>query len=510
MNKKSVLYSIISISALGVIAKITGLLREGVIAAYFGTSAQMDVFGLLTGYVTTIITILASSLAVSFSPYYVRNLQQKGELFAASHFSHILNQYIAISFIGYALLFLLSPAIADYICQNSPELSRQTVLAYSLIIFATLITGGMTRLFVSALNGLRKYGWMQITQIAYSVLAIIFVALLGSRYGINVLIAAFVFNSVFQIIILWMVYFRENRRYDPRFDFHDQEAIDTWKTIVPIFFGTETYMLGLTIDRTYGINLGITGAAAALNYAGILYGLINMVVTGPINTVFCTEMYRNYYKTENREVLYRDLGKIMHHQAFILIPLGIFLCLNAKDFITVVLRRGAFDEHSVAMTASAFCLYALASPFHCFRGLMSGVHIAMHDRMTPMWGGIVFLCVNLTASLLLSRLWGIWGITLGAFLATLLSFIYQFSTMKRKHSYDGTFFTPTMMKILSASVFSAAAAYAVLQIPFTHSSYLRLPVGVIVFIALYTIVLSTTNCEEMALVKNKLLSKNKK
>ena len=510
MKQKSVLYSIISISALGIVAKVLGLFREGVIAAYFGTSAQMDVFGLLTGYVTTIITILASSLAVSYSPYYIRNLQQRGEHYASQHFSHILNQFILVSAIGYFLLFTLSPIVADYICNNSTELEYDIVLLYTKIVFATLITGGMTRLFVSALNGLRKYGWMQITQIIYSVLAIVLVALLGTQFGIDVLIVAFVANSIIQIGILWRVYFQHERKYEIRPCFRDSETVDTWKAIIPIFFGTETYMLGLAIDRTIGIDLGVVGAVAALNYAGILYGLINMVVTSPINTVFCTEMYRNYYKTEDRKVLFHDLAKIINHQAFILIPLGAFLFVATEDFITLVLRRGAFDNQSVTMTASAFCFYALASPFYCFRGLLSGVHIAMHDRTTPMWSGIIFLVVNVSMSFLLSRFMGIKGITLGAFFAMLLSFIYQYLTIKKKHEYNGKFFSSTMIKIVSATLLATVSVYLFQRVNLHLTIYLSLPLYLCIFVSLYAGILYMTKCDELCLVTTKLFEKFKR
>ena len=46
-----------SISFWGIVAKLLGLLREGVFANYFGTSAEMDVFGLIGGYATTLMSI---------------------------------------------------------------------------------------------------------------------------------------------------------------------------------------------------------------------------------------------------------------------------------------------------------------------------------------------------------------------------------------------------------------------------------------------------------------------
>ena len=509
-TKKTILFSIVSISALGILAKACGLLREGVIAACFGTSSQIDVFGLITGYVTTIITIVASSLAVSYYPYYIRNLQQKGEREASLQFSHIINQYFLFSVIFFVFILFCTSFIAHYISDKTPGIDYNSVYWTTCVIFSTVITGGMTRLFVTALNGLRKYGWMQITQILYSLICTVLVVIFGSKYGIYILVFAFVLNSVLQVSILWYVYFKGERCYRLELQFNNSETLNSWKTIIPVFLGTETYMLGLTIDRTLGLSLGIEGAAAALNYAGILFGLINMVVSGPISTVFCTEMYRNYYKTEQRDVLFENLGKIINHQAFILIPLGVFLFITVEDFVTVVLKRGAFNEQSVIMTASAFCMYALGAPLNAMRGLFSGVHIALNDRTIPMRSGIIFLLVNFFMSWWLSKIWGISGITVGALLAMLLAATYQLRMLIKKYAFSLHYFSKSFCKIVMASVCSAFVVYLIQFSWSGLSVYIRFILNSIVFGSIYVLASHILHCDEFELIKNRLMIRYKK
>lgn len=504
---RSVIASIATISFLGIVAKLFGLLREGVFAAYFGTSAEMDVFGLLTGYVTTLMAILGSSLASSYSPLYVRNLQQRGEATAAARFSHLVNQFLLFTVFGYVLVFFVAPIIAGYISKQTCGVAYSTVLLYTRLMFATVITGGTTRLFVTALNGLRKYGWMQLTQILYSVLAIAMTFVFGKTMGIGVAVAAYVVNSMVQLALLWFVFFHGERRYECRVEIRDEETCYAWKSIIPIFLGTETYMLGLTIDRTIGLSLGMVGIAAALNYAGTLYGMVNTVVTAPIQTVFCTEMYRKYYKTEQREVLYDDLGKIINHIAFIVIPIALFLTVTSTDFITVVLRRGAFDEHSVSLTAACFCFYALSTPFYAIRSLFTGVHIALNDRKTPMWGGVIFLVANILLSFGLSRVIGIAGITLGAFGGVVISMLYQYFSLKKNHGYDRRFFTSVFLGIVLASIIAAVVAYFIQFMTGGVSVYARFVISALVFFGLYGGVLYLLKSEEMKIVYHAIIKK---
>ena len=507
IRRQSIIFSIASISFLGVVAKLMGLLREGVLAAYFGTSIEMDLFGLIGGYVTSIVSILAISLSQSYSPLYIRNIQKNGEKTASLGFSHLLNQYILFVSIGYLFVFLGSPILANYICGKSESYDNGTVLLYTRLLFFTILTGGATRLFIGALNGLRKYGWMQITQILYSVLTIVLTWCLGKRLGIEIVIIAYVLNSVLQLIILWSVFFRRERKYECKVGLLDKDTGYAWKSLVPVFLGTETYMLGLSIDRTIGASLGVVGAVAALQYAGMLYGLINMVVSSPINTVFGTEMYRNYYKTENQSKLYDDLVKMTNHIAVILIPLSIFLFITTTDFVTVVLKRGAFDAYSVGITASAYGMYVLSSPLMSLRGIFTGVHIVQNDRKTPMWGGIIFLILNMLMAYVLSKPFGIMGITMGGFIANIISLCFQYWSLKHWHNFESRLFTATLVKIIIAAIVAAVLVYMMGSVLSEISVYVRFVLLGVGFLCVYVAVLYMIKCDELNVVIKGLLKK---
>ena len=498
-----------SISFWGIVAKLLGLLREGVFANYFGTSAEMDVFGLIGGYATTLMSILATSLAVSYSPLFVRNIQQRGEKVATERFSHLFNQYAILSTIGYVLIFFLSPIIASYVNKSIPEVPFTTILLFSRLIFFTVITGGMTRLVTHALTGLRKYGWMQITQVIYSIITIVLTVLFVNIIGINIIVYAFVINSFIQLAILIFVLYKGERHYSLKVSFDDKETQTAWKGFVPIFLGTEIFMIGLTIDRSIGTTLGIVGAVAALNYAGTLYGMLNNIVSIPIKTVFGTEMYRHYYKTEDRDVLYTDCSKIMNHLAFIMVPIAVGLFLFSNDFVSVVLKRGAFDEHSAAMTSAAFCMYALATPIFSFRSTLSGVHVAMNDRMTPMWSGVIFIILNIVLSWILSKFFGIIGITSGAFVSLLVSFVYQLLSMRKRYGYDKKLLNPDFLKIIGGAIIAAVIMWIGLSIIHIGNLYLRFLVEVFLYAVIYMAILYVTKCNEFKQVWKKTIGKLK-
>ena len=147
MKRKSVIYSIISISALGIIAKVVGLFREGVVAAYFGTSAQMDVFGLLSGYATMLVAVIAGALAISFSPYYIKDIQQEGESWAADRFSHTLNQYIFFALVF--CFYIIYIFIMQYDWLTSAEMWAETATNY----YANADSGNILKMLFATDSG---------------------------------------------------------------------------------------------------------------------------------------------------------------------------------------------------------------------------------------------------------------------------------------------------------------------------------------------------------------------
>ena len=506
MRKSSILASIFSLSFLGLVAKVFGLVREGIFAAYFGTSAQMDLFGLLTGYVTTAIAFLAISLGAAYAPRYVRILQQEGEREASHRFSALLNQYILFSIALYALTLLFLPVLANFVCSRLEGVGRKEVTLFLDLIFFTIITGGGTRLFVIALNGLRKFGWMQITQLLYAVIAITLTVIWGRQYGIIVVVFSFLINSIVQFSLLWFVFYRGEREYAFRLDIKNPDTTATWKALIPVFLGTETYMFGLSIDRSVGLTLGVVGSVAALNYAGVMFGMINTLITSPINTVFITEMYRSYYKSGDRKVLFKDLHDNVNYMAVALIPVACFLCVTSLDFITIVLKRGAFNDQSALITSSAFLMYALAAPFYAFRNLFTGVHLAMHDNKTPMFSGIIFLVLNFTLASLFSKVIGISGITLGSFIAMAVSFFFQYFVIRRKHAFEGSLFSGTMKKVLLSTGVAMAVTFLFSKSGLVGNVYVRFVLEGFAFFGIFLSLLVVTRCDELTL----LLSKFKK
>lgn len=502
MKKDSVLFSIATISALGIVAKAIGLFRQGVTASYFGTTAEMDVFSFLSSITTTLAT-LSFAVSVTYSPMFIENYKTQGMPEAGKKLSNLLNQYAIFSFAFFILVFLLCPLMPNFVGESANKVDNDTIILYSRLLFSTVILLGMSRIQVSALSALRRYGWLQITTIIESIISIVLIYIFGKKYGVSILVAAFIANAVIQFFILQKALFSGEMKYRFYIDVHDPQISHAWKNFIPTFLGVGTYLMGLTIDRTISLWLGIEGAASAFNYAGLFYGLINTIITTPIVTVFYTEMSRTFVDVGIKG-LNESMNKTITNLIIILVPFAVLLFIESTDFITVILKRGKFDANSVEMTSQAFYFYALSTPILAIRGLLVRECIILKRNKLVMYNGIIFLSCNALFGYILSKYFGIVGISLGSFIGVLLSTVFMYFNVKSKCDFNYNFINRSVIKIVLSIIIAGIIIYSLNVVVTIDNTIIRFCTFSLIYCIIYLASLMVMKTPEAKMITDKI------
>ncbi len=503
-KKSTIVGGIAAVSILAIFAKFSGLLREGFIANSFGTSLEMDLYSTISIYPGAIMAIIASSSATTYLPIFVKNMNSGGNKYASIKFSHFLNQYIVLSLILYGIISIFIPNFADYLSYKMPGTDISTIILYSRLLFFTIVTDGIVRLMIAALNGMRNFGWLQKTQILLNIITILSVLLLSSSIGIMALIGAVIFNSFFQIFVLSYIFYKNDLRYELCLKFKDPETINVWKTVIPVFLGAETYLLGLAIDRTVGMSLGEEGITSALNYSGTLFGMLNSIIAVPIITVLFTKL-SEAYATNGTDGIVENMKEIANIIYIIIIPLSIFLSIFASDFVSVILKRGAFDDSSTSMTASAFMFYALACPLLAMRELLSRVFVILGRRKVLVNVGLIFLFLNGLLAFVLSRMLGICGVTIGSLIASFLSLVYLAVVFGKETKSAQSILSPTLLKVFLSTVVAAIITITICYLLNDINVYIKIVTTLTIYVSLYLLILYRTRCEEFYMLKAKII-----
>jgi putative peptidoglycan lipid II flippase len=102
----------------------------------------------------------------------------------------------------------------------------------------------------------------------------------------------------------------------------------------------------ILLERTLVSHVGV-GSVASMEYARTLTDTALFLVSQPIGFVMLAQTTGDRETTGHRvELLLRPLLALS-------LPAALFMMIFATDIVTVVLRRGAFQEHAVTLTSAA-------------------------------------------------------------------------------------------------------------------------------------------------------------
>jgi|GEM_PF-6039602 len=502
-------FSILLISFLSFISKLIGLMREGFVAYYFGTSAESDIFFLVYGIYGYVTSAVGVSFGVAFLPSFVNLFNKEGLSSALKKTSCIVNQLLLFTIPFTVIALLFSNFIARLIAPTYSIDSLLIVAKYIRILSLSAFASISFYILAAVLDGQRRFGLRQIIGMLFSLTTIVMIVLFHDIIGVDALAYSVFISAFIQFIILLVVVYRKIDTYAFVLGFKDPEIRSLYSMIIPVFLGTGIWYFRNIIDRVISSTLA-EGSVSALNYSGTLFSLIHTLFISSIITVFYTELSK-YNILENRAKLFNILKKGVITLLLILFPLAIYSINNSTEIITVLLKRGAFSEISVDLTSLAFSLYLLGTPFYAIRDLLTRYCYVISDAKTPIKNSCISLLINIPLSYFLSKCLGVGGITLSSAIVSILLCVLLLIDICRKNQGLWEFLKVgnTIFKISLAAIltFALMSCFNMLR-PFANP-IIHLVISAIILFVIYIGLLTALKCQEIRSVFDIVLFKKR-
>ena len=205
--KTTLTFSVLIITVLSVFSKLLGFLRETVVAYYFGTTQEADIFFLVFGLFSFITSAIGISLGVSFLPVFIKERSQRGDLYANQLAFRFITQLFFLFIPILISLLIFSDDVARMI---APSFSAKDIEKVSDYIRKLSSVGYFiisSYVFFDILNAYKKYGIRQLTGMLFSVISIIFLLLFSDTWGIKALIYSAIIAYLLQFAIVALVVF---------------------------------------------------------------------------------------------------------------------------------------------------------------------------------------------------------------------------------------------------------------------------------------------------------------
>ena len=130
MRKKSIVASTLQVSIALFFIKILGVLKQALIAAICGATAETDAYFVATGVTVALCSVIFSSVSISLLSMHTERLIVRGRESSNNLINAVLRVFIPIS-IGIALFFAVcAPVVAKFFAPSYLGEQLQTLASY--------------------------------------------------------------------------------------------------------------------------------------------------------------------------------------------------------------------------------------------------------------------------------------------------------------------------------------------------------------------------------------------
>lgn len=398
-HKKIHLGKASTIVAIGTaLSRVTGLLREQVIAFYFGASLESDAFFTAFRLPNLLRDMFAEgALSSAFVPVFKERLVKEGEDSAFALANLALSALTIIVGLITLIGMVASPAlvyISAYGFTNDPHKFDLTV-SMTRIMFPFLLLVSLSSLVMGVVNSFGRFGVSAISSTMFNVGSIICVVLLYSQFNqpVYALAIGVLVGGVGQLAIQLPQLFEIGFRFRPRFDLLHEDLKRIWKLFSPIVIGLSAGRINILVSTLLASML-VEGTMSYLNYSYRLMHFPLGVFAVAIGTVSLPRASEHVARGEFDELgtmFYRSLSVTLA----LIIPSAVVLALMGKDLIDMIYHWGRFSGADVEGTTRTLFHYSYGLIGFAAVRVIVPIFYALGDAKLPMYISLVTVGVNL-------------------------------------------------------------------------------------------------------------------
>jgi putative peptidoglycan lipid II flippase len=445
------------------LSRILGLVRDMVVARYFGSGMAADAFFVAFRIPNLLRRLFAEgSLTIAFIPVFTEYLAQRTKEDAVYLARAVLTLLSLLLVVVTVLGILFSPwivRIQAFGFGGSGAKYDLTVLL-TQIMFPYILLVSLVAFFMGVLNSLRHFGAPAASPILLNV-GIIAGALWISPYCAQPIAGVAIgvlMGGVLQIALQlpWLI--REGITLMPCWMPGHPAVKRIGVLMLPAIFGSAIYQLNQFVGTLLASFLP-EGSVSWLYYADRLVEFPLGVFAIAISTAALPSLSKQVAE-KDLEDFRETLSHALRLVFFITIPSMVGLIILGRPIIEIFFQRGAFDAHSTAMTDIALFYYSVGLwAFSGIRVLVSAFY-ALQDTRTPVKVAAIAMAANLMFSLALMDTLKHGGLALALSLASTLQFcLLVFYLQRRMHVFEARSILPSLWKSILASVVMGVVIY---------------------------------------------------
>jgi len=463
-RQESIISAAMLIGSAFLASAVLGMIREYLLAYYFGDSTPLSLFYLADRIPSFVFNVLVvGSFAAAFIPVFTKQLKKSEE-----EAWHLASQALNATLLAFAIVSLLLIVLAPYVAGGLTE-SRLSVSEFSTLVtmFRIMLLAQLilivSTFFTSLLQSFKHFLIPALAPVCYNGGLIIGVILAG-HFGIWYAAWGMVGGSIVHLLIQLPQVRSLQFNYRLILDFKFGPFLEMLRLLLPRTLGVIVSQVSILVDTYLATSISV---AAIVPYTRALR-LQNL----PLG-VFGIAMSQALFPTLSQKALGEDKAEFKKvfltsftQLAFLIMPVAAIFLVLRVPVARLVFGTSLVSWEATLTTSYALAFFALALfPQAASLSLIKAFY-ALYDTKTQLIVSGLATCLNIMVAVFFIQFgrFGVWGLALAYLISSSVECLgLLFMLSKKVGGFPWEQFGKPLFKILTATFIMGGFLYLPLK-----------------------------------------------
>ncbi|HEX4844450.1 MAG TPA: murein biosynthesis integral membrane protein MurJ [Limnobacter sp.] len=440
----NLLKSAAAVSAMTMLSRITGLVRETVTARMLGAGAESDAFFIAFRIPNLLRRLFAEgAFSQAFIPILAQTHAQQGKAAAVELAQRasvllfvVLSWIVLFGTLGASWVVL---GMASGLEPGEPQFELTVTLTQWMFPYILLIS--LVALASGLLNTFKSFALPAFAPVLLNLSFIAGALLLAPHFGQPVLALAIavMVGGVLQVGVLWYGLRRHGCFINPlggvaklRQAWADERVRRVLTNMVPASLAVSVAQISLIINTNIASHLE-KGSVSWISYGDRLMEFPTALLGVALGTVLLPSLSAAASKSASEYSGLMDWG--LRLTVLLALPAAVGLGLFSEAMVALLFHYGKFDAHDVAMTSQAVMAYSVGLAGLVLVKILAPGFYAKQDIKTPVKIGVAVVVLTQLLNLLFVPWLGHAGLPLSVGLGALINAGVLYVGLRRKGMY---------------------------------------------------------------------------
>ena len=447
------------------LSRILGLIRDFVIARYFGANGLTDAF-LVAFRIPNFFRRLFAEGAFSqaFLPILADVKANQSDQEVQLVINHIATKLLSVLMLITLIAVVLAPVIIFLFAWGfyfNADMTQFYLASNMLrITFPYLLLISLTALSGSILNTYDNFSIPAFTPVLLNISLILSAIFLSKFLSTPIMALAWgvliggVAQLSFQIPFLLKI------KKLPKIQFGHHKALTTLKKrMIPALFGVSVSQINLLVDTMIASTL-IAGSVSWLYYSDRLLELPLALIGIALATVALAKLSNYYSKKDNKNFI-DTIDKALLYALILGFPACIGLVFLSEELIVTLFQYELFDAHAAKQTSLSLQAYGSGLMAFIAIKIFAPIFLSRGDTKTPVKAGVVAMISNVILNLILVQFYGHIGLAAATSISALINatLLYFFLIQQSIFKFNISFYKMLIKVLFAVTIMAMYICY---------------------------------------------------